>query len=597
MWNGRWRRGEWAIGVLGVGFLTVGFLLQAAGCGPAESPIAMTVGETVVRQDEFERAFWRAVDADSTLGPDLASVEAFAESHARDRLLDALILEHAGELQSYRQERLDAFHEKQMIDKLHQAEFGWAYEVTDAMLREGYEKLGRRLKLHRMVVDTAAEANEIRRVVREGGAFDKIALQRSLDDATRDAGGMIGWLTYTDIEPMSRNEVFGLQVGEVSQPLPFGSQFQLYYVADQTENMSRGTLEQESERLRQGILQYNVITAKKAYEKRLYETYKLQMDPVQMAWMTVYMREKTRDVKRGAEATAGMDLQDGAVLPRSEVPWGEELPVAPADTARVLATYADRQVKPLLVFDQLFTHPMPTWPRFETSADVEELIRELVLEQLEVLESRSRGFESDPEIVEAFREREAEVRNRQFMRTEVRSRIQPTDEEIQEYYELNLEQWTQPERRRFVAANVPDYDKAYEISEAMRAGASIDEITQRFGVGDLQYRSTGPAGTPPLAFGESPMLDGVLFSMSLDEVSEPIAITVDGVQTYTVVRLVEVLPESVVPLEEADTKIRTTIVDSRIPAYLDGLLDDAKHRYPVTIHWDVVRSSRLRPPA
>ena len=568
----------------------------ATGCGPSESPVAITVGERQLTQQQLEQGFWRAVEGDSTLGHDLASLESYAESKSRDMLLEELIMEHAGTLEPFRQERLMAWYEQEQIDRLHEQEYGDAYEVTDEDLQDAYEKLSRRLKVHHILINTAEEANEIRRVVREGGAFDKIAAQRSLDLETKGAGGLLGWLTYTDVDPLTRDVIFSLDVGEVSPPQTYGNQFQVFYVSDTTENLSRGPLDAVAEELRRGILQRNVINARKAYEKRLYETYDLTMNPVEIAWLTVHMRESTRAVKRGGEAIEGVNLEDGSMLPTEEPPWGDGLPVAPADTARVVATYADREVHPLLVFDQLFTHPMPTWPRFETSADVEELIRELVLEQLEVIECAARGFDQEPEILQAFEEKQAEIRERQFMRTEVRRKLQPTDEEIEEYYQINREQYAQPERRRFVAANVADYDKAAEIAQAMRAGATIAAIAETYSVGDPQFRTTGPGGTPPLVNGDSPLLDSALFSLTLNEISDPIAVpTQDGTTTYTVVKLIEIFPETVTPLDDVDVEIRQAIVESRIPAFMEGLLDDAAHRYPVSIDWDVVRSASLRP--
>ncbi|MEZ4653182.1 MAG: peptidyl-prolyl cis-trans isomerase [Candidatus Eisenbacteria bacterium] len=563
-------------------------LLLAPGCGGGD-PVVLTVGPRTVTVSQFEQSFWQAAAHDSTLGPDMAGLQKYADQRVEELLILVLAEKAEPELEYVRQDRLEGYREQLMVEHLRDVEYGDAYDVTDKDLERAYELLGTRRKLRLIQLPSEQEAREVQRALREGAAFARVAEHRSVDERSKASGGELGWLTYTDLPPEDQDEVFTLAPGERTRVLPRGDTFVIYQVDEVEPNQARGTLEEEKPKLEQGIIHRRLLQSRRDYESRLLEQYHYQLNPAQVAWLSVYMREKTANAIRGADAIAQAEERDGMLWSPSQIPW-EGMPVAPADTGRVVATFdpPDGRVTPLLVFDQLMTKPIPTWPLFKTTADVEALIRSLVLERLEVREATNRGYGELPEIQYQVQLREDEIRRRQYLRNEYRDPLRPDSLEIEAAYRKRIAEFTTPESRVFVAINVKTEEAARKAARLLRSGMPLDEIKKQFAPAD-SFFSTPPTGTSPMVEGASPRLDDVLFALRLNEVSEPVPIG----NSWTVGQPIRIIPESVQPLDEVRGKIIATIVDQRQEEELAKALAEARKEYPISINQSAL--AKVRP--
>lgn len=583
----RWLRGiprEARVGA--VSWVTVWGLFGCAG----GDPVVLSVGPKSMTVSQFEESFWEASARDSTLGPDLSGLQKHAETRARDMLIQILAEEAEPELDAVRLDRLEGHVEKLIVDHLRDVAYGDAYEVTEKDLQRAYEMLGTRRHVRVIQLSAEADAREIQRALREGANFIKVAEQRSTDPRTKASGGDLGWLVYTDLDPGDRDEVFSLQPGERTGVLPHGDEFVIYQVDEVEPNLSRGTLEEERAALEQGVVYRRVTQARSEYQQGLFDRYHYQINPAEVAWLTVLMREKTAGALRGSAAVAQATQKNGMLMtPNTGLPW-EGVPVAVADTGRVVATFdpPDGRVPPIWVFDQLLSKAMPTWPLFNTTADVENLIRELVLERLEIREAKARGYDELPAIQYKVQLREDEIRQRQYLFNHFRVPLRPDSAEVRAEYERRIAEFTQPESRVFVAVNVNNLAAAEEAADMLRRNIPIAQIEKAFTPSD-SFHATPESGTPPMKRGDSPMLDDVLFSLELGEVSDPVPVGV----SFTVAKPVKIDPPKVVPLEEVRQTILSQIVDIREAKGVEAAVAEARQKYPVTI--DPSALSKVRP--
>jgi len=565
-------------------------LLLLLGCGVEDDAVVVTVGSGQIRADEFGHLFRKAAAADSSLLGDVAGRVRFAEKLGEDLLYEQAFYEREGEFDAVRADRIDDFAERRAVEYLRKVEYGDAQKVTDAELAQAYERQGTRRHLRRMVLESESKAIEVRRAVTEGALFDRVAMQISLDERSRELGGEIGWVTFVDLPALERDAVWATPVGEISEPIAGGAVIALYQVLEEDVNHSRGTLEEERPKLELGISQQKVIRAVASYKKILFEKAHFKMDPAQVAWMTVHLHEKTTSAVRGADVIDDptTEERDGYLLTRGHIPWTGP-PVLPADTSRVLATYdPDGEVQPVLVFDQLLTNPIPTWPTFEKSADVEKLIRELVLERLEQAEVYRRGYDKVPEVVFDVRERERDIARRQLVRNQLRTPSIPSDEEIRAEYDRRIDEFTTPEARRFVAVNTTTREAAARAEDMLRAGRPLAEIVGTFGP-EENVQSTGDAGTPPITKGDSPALDDVIFALGMGEVSGPVPVG----QTFTVAKVVDIIPGEIEPFEDVRTELQIKLVDRAIEPLEKDMIEEARKKYPVDIDVAVLRKLDL----
>ncbi|MCA9755868.1 MAG: peptidyl-prolyl cis-trans isomerase [Candidatus Eisenbacteria bacterium] len=559
-------------------------------CGRESNPVVITVGDEAIHADEFRYLFRQEAAADTSLLRDVAGRMRYAESLAEELVYEQLFREKEADLDPSRLDRVQDFKERRMVELLREIEYGDARKVSDAELAAAYARQGTRRHVRRIIVESQQKANEIRRAVMEGGLFDRVAQQVSLDERTRPIGGDLGWLSYSDVPPLERDEVWATPVGEVSAPISGGAVWAVYQILEEDPNLSRGTLEEERETLELGIAMRKNATAIERYRRDLFERSNFRLDPAQLAWMTIHLREKTQGAVRGTDVMEAptTEEKDGYLLSRGQIPWTGP-PVLPADTSRVIATYdPDGKVQPLLVFDQLLSSPIPTWPTFEKSEDVEKLVRELVLERLEQAEAYRRGLDQAPEVLFELRQREREVERRQLVRNQLRNPNIPDRDEIYAEYERRLDEFTSPEARRFVAFNATTEAAAARAAELMRAGVPMAEVVAQFGPED-NVQATGDSGTPPMTKGQSAALDHVLFALGLGDVSDPIPVG----DTFTVGKVIEILPAEVEPFEDVRVDLQVRMVDERVEPLEKEMLAKARETYPVHIDVAAIRKIDL----
>jgi parvulin-like peptidyl-prolyl isomerase len=561
-----------------------------------EGAVAIRVGPRTATLDELEHAFWDAQLSDTTMRPDTTSLRRFVTGYQEELLEDVLAQEAVPTLDDGPADRLADFRETSVMEALRKAEYGKAYKASDSEIKRAYDLLGRRMRLSYIYVQDRQDANDLMAALREGAAFSKVAAQKSLDPRSRQAGGDIGWATYIELPPQTRDQVFALKPGELAGPFFWNGGYQIFKAEEVADNPARGSLQKERRKLEVGIVAVRVQEAKQKYQDMLLQKYHFKLNPAEVTWLTVLLKEKTATVRRGIpldEANSMQTVQLGKEGSASKIPWTGS-PIPPADTARVVASFdpPDGTVHPELVVEQMMVDIPEAWPTFDSAKDVEKLVHDLVVERLELREALARGLDKDPDVVRAVTRREREIKRRVWTRTFIRPNTRATDEEVQAYYDTHRDEFREPEQRRFVAVNAAHRETAVKAAEALRAGKAPEAIKAELGATDTTVVATTSQGTDLLTNGKSPMLDPVIFSLPLNGVSDPIPVG----QTFTVAKVIQIVPAKEDAPEDAKESIRAKLSAPRIQGYRQQLMDEARAKYPAEVHWDVVRKVPLQRP-
>jgi foldase protein PrsA len=101
-------------------------------------------------------------------------------------------------------------------------------EVVTAEIGETAEQV----HVRHIVVDTEEAALEIRAMLLEGADFVALARDRSVDLATKDNGGDLGWFPRGVVAPELENMAFGLRPGQISDVLQLGEGHQVIQVVE-----------------------------------------------------------------------------------------------------------------------------------------------------------------------------------------------------------------------------------------------------------------------------------------------------------------------------------------------------------------------------
>lgn len=137
---------------------------------------------------------------------------------------------------SLAERRLIAAQDRVMGDML--IETTVADAVTEDNIRGLYEeqqKLARRseeIRARQIVLATAAEVEQVRKLVAAGANFEALAMERSRDAATRFNGGDLGYFT-TDVMPEAYEAALkGAKAGQLIGPVPAQGGFALLKIED-----------------------------------------------------------------------------------------------------------------------------------------------------------------------------------------------------------------------------------------------------------------------------------------------------------------------------------------------------------------------------
>lgn len=103
------------------------------------------------------------------------------------------------------------------------------HPVAEADIKALYEQQkaavgDKEYRVRHVLVKTEAEAKEILLSLKKGSKFEALAREKSMDSASRAAGGDIGWQVPTVLVPSVRDVIRNLAKGQISEQVqsPFG---------------------------------------------------------------------------------------------------------------------------------------------------------------------------------------------------------------------------------------------------------------------------------------------------------------------------------------------------------------------------------------
>lgn len=153
-----------------------------------------------------------------------------------ENILKAMVLEVAVNNQIDESARKEGYNnDKQILAQVRNYKTGLIREkylndkvyskITDEQLLREYDKIVNNLKgkeernIKHILVESEEEIERVRRNVLRTGNFEKIAKQKSIDTASAQNGGDLGYVLKEELVPEFGEMAFMLKVGEISKPV------------------------------------------------------------------------------------------------------------------------------------------------------------------------------------------------------------------------------------------------------------------------------------------------------------------------------------------------------------------------------------------
>jgi foldase protein PrsA len=113
-----------------------------------------------------------------------------------------------------------------------------------------------------IVVKTNEEALEVKKELEEGSSFSALAMERSIDSLTASRGGEVGYISkyHPHIDPAYLEAIEKLNVGEISDPVPYEEGYAIILLQEKNEGKSFTYDEVKEQIKRQMALQQSEVT-------------------------------------------------------------------------------------------------------------------------------------------------------------------------------------------------------------------------------------------------------------------------------------------------------------------------------------------------
>ena len=568
-----------ALRAMGPGGLGLAAGLGLWACGERE-PVILEVGEARVPLEVFELSFWEVSGKDSTIAADSTGVRQFLEIYIQKEIMESIAEDSIPAFDEELEDRWQLSREEMLMRLLDRRILKEAGRVSDREIESAYGKLTTQFHIREILLSNEDEARSVVQLIEGGAVFGKVAAQRSADPTGRASGGDRGWVTLGNISLPVYEAAEKLEAGEVSPVVRSSLGYHLIQLEGRRETPQVEPLEALRPTLEPMLQRERTAAAILAFQEGLLERYDYEVNAENVIWATNWLREYSKDVARTREAL----LEEHA---RPQLPSLSE-----TDRSLVLAKMKGDTLTTVHLIVEVTAMPPATWPTFDSPDDALTVLRRMALTRLKLAEARRLRLDEDPNFVWLAGKRRDAMLTRQFYLRFVRPASEPAEEEIEAFYQENVESYRQAEGRRFVAVNVTDRNVADGVARRLAKGDDAEETFAWTQMADSTATWTGPQGTPFHLRGEHPLLDGVLFSLEAGKVSPPIP----NLGGFTVAKLLEIRPAGTQSLEDVRTSIATYLWDRKSDELLTGWIDAVRDTIRLRVDEKAVARVRLTPP-
>ncbi len=535
--------------------LLLSFLLSS--CAEREDWIVAEVGGRAITANDLEMIFfvvpiWSPEQVDS------------AKTEALNELIENKLFALEGERMGYGEteeitRNLDYVKRRAMVGQLYRKEVLERVSVDEEEMKRFYGRLGQEVKARHILVSSQEAADSLyRELTKENGSnFENLAKEHSLDEATRERGGDLGWLGWGKMPDEFQEVAFSLRIGETGTPVNTRQGYHIIKVEDRRK-VDRKPYEEERKRIRQQLETAKLNRLSSEYLGGVKKEAKIEVDEDVLEILVDKSPEQEGPVFTPSPSPAIDEEDKGRILVRSTL--GEWT------VARVLEA-AEKSPFPLS-----FTRPDEARNHLETLVADELLARRAKSMRLD----RSRRVR-----VQVQGEVDSRMA-RKFYREEIDSKARVSEGELTEYYKSHIEEYSKPEKVWASEILVETKEEAERILTSLRKGADFAELASEKSIHWSKVRE-GFLG--PFARGRFPEVEDAAFSLSPGEISGIIE-TKNG---FAILKVSKKEKGKVDPYQQVRNRVKETLLRDKREKLIQGIASRLKKRYRVVIHKENLR--------
>jgi peptidyl-prolyl cis-trans isomerase C len=442
------------------------------------------------------------------------------------------------------QKAVKAYVLRESVVQLHEEEVVQKVSVTEKDIKDYYGKNYEKFRLGLIELKSKEEAEDVSRLLLEGGDFKEFARKYSLQSLRKDNGNIV--LTRKAVLPEFEKVISALQPQEVSDAVKVGDRWYIVKLLGREEPP-----EKEFEHAK-GSLERAVRRQKEQERGDEYLN---------------FLRERAV-IKKDGELLSQIRL----------VCESKEMEKCKKDK-RTLAE-ADDEV---LTVGDLIKIAGPSF-----SQSPENIVNNWIDCKVVDHEALRRHYEKGADMKEMVRRYEDQLLKGTFIKKIIMPRIVVTDEKLREYYSKNQDSFLKPVRYKIRQITVKSMDEAREILDNLRAGADFAWVARNKSI-DAAASKGGDAGwfrreELPKSFSE------IADTVNIGDLSPVVKLDL----SYTIFRIEEKTPKEPEAFDEVKDAVVRAYVGGEVNNLLDKYVTQLKADANIEMHDDEIRNIERR---
>ena len=530
------------------------------GCEKAPKDTVAKVGEYTISTEDLNEAVrpmqarWKSVDEalegrtgalDNLVKQKLLLLGAYKEGLDKDSIVVSRVTQND---------------ERRKIRVLWEEKIAGKIEITDAMVKELYDKRGTEFNAAHILVKDEVLAKEIAKKLEDGVDFAELAKEYSEDPGSGSKGGDLGWFTAGRMVKAFEDGVLALEDGEISAPIKTNYGFHIIKRIG-TRTRSQEPLEKMEDNLRK------TIEREKQGEKAL------EFVDGMFAERNLVIDEKAVEVV----------VDKFKVIEGSEEP--PEIKFSDEEKNMTVATW-DGGVWTLTQLDSAI-NLMPAYQRqpLASSLDVENFIKGNLQGEFLVGKADKMGIENTKKYKEMFDAEVAEMIVGTFQNQSIYGKVEVSDADVQAYYEATPDSFMAPKTIVAVEVQVAEEAEAKNIVDKVKAGTDLAKFVEEKSLRTYTKKAGGIIEITERRF---PNLFAATSSAKAGDIVGPAK---DRTNRWSVLKVTNVKEPQVMPLDQVSGRIQSTLRRDLRDKAMEDFITSAKTEFGFKIYDKTIAAS------
>ena len=451
--------------------------------------------------------------------------------------------------------KLDTERRQKMIDEIFRREVREKTGVSSQELQQQFRqtKWNRLLKLARIRVETQADARKALAALHQGQPFEEIALEHSVDSETAAEGGLLdppygrSNLQELGMAVEVAEEVFELQVGEISRFFEIDGAFEIYQVVSERPAPALYPV------IYAGVKGVEATSARhKELLEELIAKFEVRLDP-----------EGIVSLIENAASSRGDGVAETEEL---EAVPKKEVVLCRFDGGELTSRNFDEAYQKIRRFRPI---------EFDSSGIAGFIHRELLPATLLYRAAIEEGLEQDTSVVAWLAAKEEAMLVEAIRELEVDRRIDLGDEAVRRYYDGHPDLFMEPEVIHLREVLVKTEGEAVEILGRIRDGEDMESLAVRYSIRSHADKTRGRFHMHPMT--------RTVYGALLDEARKAevgqLRGPVEVEEGYSVFQVVERIASTPEPFEKAARRARYWLRKEEEKRLYEELLRDLRNKH------------------